>query len=292
MKVVLDVCRSLARKAHNPHKAYRRLISLIPVSDSNLSAFVESRSFFFVVSTGRTGSAWLSRLLNTAPNAFVEHEPVLWEQAAHLDAINNPLGTDEYVRNFRLKHMYLRWRSGPKPEARTVGEVNSAVRRHVEALQKCLPGAQFVHVVRDGRDFVRSIMSRGTYSGGHPVYRDFVPPAVDDYSARWASLTEFEKCCWVWQWSNRDLRRLIGGTVRFEDMLSSYRILSQSVLEPLGVSVSADTWRESVTRPTNTTSKHSMGKWESWTDEQRHTFCEICGDEMQIYNYPLHPEYV
>ncbi len=292
MRAVLDICRSLARRARHPHKAYRRLVSLIPMSNSELSSFVEDRKFFFIVSTGRTGSAWLSRLLNTAKGAFVEHEPVLWEQAAHLEAINDPLAAEHYVRDFRLKHMYLRWRSGPKPEAVTIGEVNSAVRRHVEALQNHLPGVQFVHVVRDGRDFVRSIMSRGTYSGMHPVYRDFVPPAVDEYSERWASLTEFEKCCWVWQWSNKDLRGIIGKTVRFEDLLSSYAILSESVLQPLEIDVPEGTWRDSVAKPTNTTSKHSMGKWKTWTDEQRHTFCAICEDEMRMYDYPLQAEHV
>ncbi len=292
MRPLLDICRFFARKASRPHGAYRRLVSFIPVSETQLRDFFEGRRFFFIVSTGRTGSAWLSRVLNTDPRTFVEHEPVLWEQAAHLEAIVNARAADEYIRDFRRKHMYLRWTSRSRPEVRIVGEVNSAVRRHIEPLRKYLPGVTFIHVVRDGRDFVRSVMSRGTYAGNHPVYRNFVPPPIDEYAARWESLTEFEKSCWAWSWSNRDLRNLVGTTVRFEDLLASYDDFSEYVLKPLGIDVSAKIWEESVRRPANRTSNYLMGKWDTWTEEERHTFCEICGDEMLRNGYALPAEYV
>lgn len=287
MKLALKVCRSLARRTSRPHESYRRLVQRVPGSRREASEFVRSAKVFFIVSTGRTGSAWLSRLLNADATARVEHEPVLWEQVAHRNAIHDPHSAEQYVKHFRLWHMFLQWRDHRRHGCTTFGEVNSAIRRHVPVLQEVLPNAQFIHVVRDGTEFVRSVMSRSTYGGSDPVYGAFRPPSVDSYSNRWDNLTEFERTCWAWQWSNRFMRETIGKTVRFEDILRSYEAFDIKILREVDIKVDEEVWRESVGRPRNTTSTYAIGKWEDWTPEQQEVFLEICGDEMRACGYDL-----
>ena len=276
----------LSMRTTNPHRTYRTLLQMVPVRERKLSDWYNSTNVFFIVSTGRAGSAWLATLLDRDPTALIEHEPVPQETRAHREAIHNPDSAHEYVRSFRKREIYLR-AARHHAQLESYGEVNGILRRHIDAICAHIPHATLLHLVRDGRDFVRSIVSRRTYSGKHFVYGDFSPPVVDEYSSRWADLSEFEKACWVWQCENKHMREKVGATVRFEDILSSYKSFCTFVTEPLGLSVQETLWQKSVNRPRNVTVNHKLGHWSEWTSEQRRQFEAICGDEMREYDYPL-----
>jgi hypothetical protein len=282
----LSAINSTFRNYFNSHLRYRRTIELIPVSEKTIVQWISMKRIFFVVSTGRTGTKWLADLLGRCANVLVEHEPVPLETFAHKVAVGNTLSAEKYIAKFRLKEIYLRVAS-KHPELNVYGEVNGALRRHIVPIRTYIPEVRMIHLVRDGKDVVRSIMSRGTYSGKHPVYHDFRPPKVDRFSERWEELSEFEKTCWVWQWENQYMRQHIDQCARFEDITSSYEFFEKQILEPLDLDLRENAWKTEAKRPQNVSSKYALGKWDQWTSEQKDQFAHICGEEMEHYGYEI-----
>lgn len=257
-------------------------VSRISVPKPSIRRLLASRRTFFFLSTGRTGTRWLSGLLNGDPDALVVHEPVPVETMEHKRAFDDPEEARRYIRDFRLKEIYLRTH---RAKVSRYGEVNGCLRRHAVALEEFLPEAALIHIVRDGRDLVRSLVARKTYDGTHPVYHDFRPPPTDPVAARWDELSLFERSCCGWKVENEYLRRHVPLRVRFEDMLSSYDRFRADVLGPTGIEVSRAEWEASVQQPENVTESHTLPGWESWTEDETRTFWELCGDEMVHYGY-------
>jgi hypothetical protein len=241
----------------NSHLLYRKKIGLIPVSEQKIRQWFNTKRTFFIVSTGRTGTKWLVELLNLCTNALVEHEPVPMETIAHKAAMGSMTVADKYIKQFRLKEIYLR-----------------VAKKHPD-----------LKIYGEGKDVVRSIMSRGTYSGKHPVYHDFRPPIVDRFSERWEGLSEFEKTCWIWQWENRFMRQHIDLRARIEDITSSYALFKKQILEPLDLHLEVTAWKAQAQRPKNVSPKYTLGNYDHWTLEQKDQFVHICGKEMQHYGY-------
>ncbi|GBE06030.1 hypothetical protein BMS3Abin10_01672 [bacterium BMS3Abin10] len=284
--MITDIIRWFALHCSNPHQAYRKGIEVIPVSEQKILRWFCTKHVFFIVSTGRTGTRWLAGLLNLSKDALVEHEPVPIETWAHKEAARDLNTAVQYVKEFRRKEIYLRV-SGRRLLIKTYGEVNGILRRHIEPILKYIPGVVLLHLVRDGRDVIRSLISRGTYSGNHSVYYDFQPHIVDEYSDRWNKLSEFEKTCWLWQWENKYMRQHIDQRARFEDIISSYALFRKQILEPLGIELEKAVWQASVQRPKNVTKEYAIGSWDDWTVEQQKQFIRICSKEMQEYGYEI-----
>ena len=284
--MITAIIRRLAFLSSNPHCVYRKAIEFIPVPEKRILTWFSTKSTFFVVSTGRTGTKWIAEVLNLNKDALVEHEPIPVETWAYKAAVGNLIVAEKYIRKFRLKEIYLRV-ARQHPDLKIYGEVNGMLRRHIESILKHIPEVKLIHLVRDGRDVVRSIMSRRTYSGKHPVFYDFQPPKIDEYSGRWNDLSEFEKVCWIWQWENKYMREHIDLYARFEDIISSYALFRNQILEPLSLELEETVWQATVQRPKNVTKRYGLGKWEDWTIEQKEQFIHICGKEMQEYGYEI-----
>lgn len=272
----------LARRSPRPHHTYRALVSAVPVPRRRVQRWLAERNVFLVVSTGRTGTRWLAGLLARVPGARVEHEPVPVETWAHREAMEDPVAARRYVDGFRLKEIYLRARS---QDPVVYGEVNGILRRHVDALRAAVPGLRLVHLVRDGRDVVRSLVSRGTWAGEHPVYGGFTPPPVDDIARSWGDRSSFERACWIWTWENAHMRERIPDLARLEDITGSYQAFHRQILEPLGLELDEAVWREARNAVENKTRSHAMPAWDGWSSEQKSTFRRICGEEMARYGY-------
>ena len=158
----------------------------------------------FILSTGRCGSQMLARVLALHPHILSLHEPqpylrpenyLAWEGEA------NPLKVAKWVelkRDWLIKEadnngfMYVE-----------SSHFLSFLIPHLDTLYK----PRFIHLVRDGRDFVRSGMSRKWYTDhdgpsalpntmaeGH---RLDPPPEAD---------TRFKKISWLWAETNRKIR--------------------------------------------------------------------------------------
>ena len=186
------------------------------------------------------------------------------------------------MQGFRKKEIYTRMRHITPG---VYGEVNGMLRCHAEAIKKAFPNAILIHLVRDGRDVVRSVMSRRTMTIKNPFSMGMHPAEQDPWKTRWKEMDRFSRICWLWQVENSRLRTSIGKTVQFEKILSSYEYFYGEILEPCHINIDKKIWKVAISSPRNTTSNFQMNKWDHWPLEQQKVFREICGDEMAKCGY-------
>lgn len=260
----------------------RKRLSSLAVSPAQVENWMKDWRFFFAVGFGRSGTAFMANLLDQAPGAHVFHEPVLEDIPAHLSAHYDSAAAARYIQGFRKREIYVRMR-GAAPSV--YGEVNGHLRCHTDALKDAFPGVTVIHLVRDGRDVVRSTIPRRMMSLRNPFSLRIHPLDSDPWHARWPEMDRFARICWYWQEENRRLRTTIGRPVQFEKILSSYEYFHMEVLEPCGLQIEERAWREAINSPRNITPRHQMPKWDDWNSQQQQTFREICGAEMAACGY-------
>ena len=252
---------------------------------------------FFVLALGRSGTKFLASLLTQVEGATVHHEP--WPYDHHLMRLRHAGGFDKVVDGL-LRQRFDAMLAGERPAI--YGEVNSYLRYEADWLQRQLD-AQVIHLVRDGRAFVRSAYIR-------EVFTDFeedgpiLPRDNDPFASAWAERSRFERLCWYWDHTNRMLADRVARRVKMEDLLQDYEVLRQQVLEPVGLQLDRTVWEQEVGRPKNTSSqfrwkqvaKRALGRrvpppidplphWTEWTVEQQTQFVRICGETMQRLGY-------
>lgn len=252
------------------------------VAQDRVDKWMGNWTFFFILGFGRSGTAFMADLLNQAQGAHVFHEPVLEDIYAHLKAHYNPWAAASYLHGFRKKEIYLRMRDMPPS---VYGEVNGHLRCHAEAIRDVFPKVTLIHLVRDGRDVVRSTMPRRMMTVRNPFSMRIHPTKSDPWSANWDQMDRFSRICWYWQEENSRLRQAIGETVQFERILSSYDYFHDKILKPCQIFIDKERWEIAINSPRNVTSSHQMPKWDDWTAEQQRIFREICGEEMERCGY-------
>lgn len=254
----------------------------------------------FVVSTGRCGSKMLARVLALHPEIRACHEPRPW------------LNTEAYLRwSGRKDSEYAHARLGQKRDD-LVRQIDANGLHYVESshfLSHLIPelrdryDARFVHLYRDGRDFVRSGLEREWYRGGAlaPVWGavrrttglevgdSFVDHRLDPpprYDSR------FERIAWLWAEINGEILDHLE-SVPDEDR-------TELRLEAFG----ADTIRELLgwlghpaedrlvgemammgAKKPNRTEDREIPPPEEWTEARTRGFYEIAGDMMHRLGY-------
>jgi len=262
----------------------KQRLSALRVNQDDLRVWIKEWKFFFILGFGRSGTAFMADFLNQAKEAYVFHEPVLADFYAHARAHYDPRAAERDMQGFRKKEIYARMHH---VSSGIYGETNGNLRCHANAIKATFPGVQLLHLVRDGRDVVRSHMSRRTMTLRNPFSMSMHPVKTDSWKDRWYEMDRFARICWYWQEENRRLRTTIGKTVQFEKILSSYEFLRSEILEPCGIYIDNKDWEIAKSTPRNTTSEFSMPKWDLWTPKQQKTFREICGAEMEQYGYDI-----
>jgi hypothetical protein len=116
-------------------------------------------------------------------------------------------------------------------------------------IQELLPEATMIHLVRDPKSVVRSLMSQSAFD--HPERHRY---PVDN----WDEISKFERCCWYWKITNERLRKLGLPRLRLEDLRGT---------------------------PKNETPEHQYPEWREWTLEEKSQFNKILGGEATLYGY-------
>jgi len=226
---------------------------------------------FFITGMGRSGSMFLANLLNKCEGGKVLHEPVIKrEQIEHLKAFKNEEASLNYISHFRKK-IILDNAKGLE----FYGEVNSYLRNHVPALKKVFPEAKLLHLVRDGRDVVRSICCRNTFKENDKTTIGVEP------EGGWKKESRFEKICWYWVESNDRVSKHIDKYINLEKIISDWDYFKTNILDYLGLKMSRKLWEDLKAVRIN----KNKTNYDKWTEDQKNIFNVMCEKTMEKFGY-------
>jgi len=236
------------------------------------------KNLFFILSTGRTGTKFLAQLLDNDPNAKVFHEPYKRDFGAYVHAYYSEELAMAYIRDFRAKLIL-------DIDVNIYGEVNGVLRRHVKALQSFFPEAKIFHLVRDGRDVIRSMFSRSIMTKNNIVSKRIHPKENDSFYGAWPEMNRFEKICWFWNIENKFLRENTRDSIQLEKILFDYSYFKSELLEKLELNVPHNVWNNAIKTKINFTKKYKIPHWKQWSLKQLEVFDKIAAKENRLNGY-------
>lgn len=256
----------------------------LKTADRAIDNFYQTQSLFFVFSTIRSGSTFLTDLFSQElQNVQVEHEPNINDYWSYTKVLRDQRQAKKYVHSYRKKDIYHRW----DKQSEMYGEFNPFLLLHCTAIKEEIPQAKIFHLVRDGRDVVRSIMSREVLGHKDPLSKRIRPPQGDPYFDAWVQMTRFEKVCWKWQYENRVIRQSTNAKWHFEKVISDFAYFENNLLQTLNIPISKTQWQKHVNQPKHASPQHELPHWKHWTKEQKVIFKNICKKEMNECGYEL-----
>ena len=263
-------------------KMRMRTMIHLGLTDQRIDEWLNSVTSFFLLGMGRSGTQFFAEMLNKANHTKIYHEPVTEDFLALAKAHKSRKDALRYMQKFRKKAMCV---LGKEEGVKIYGESNSNLRFHAEALKLTIPKVKIIHVVRDGRDVVRSVMAMNHYTNGATGHYNLIPNKDDPLLREWHGLSRFDKICWIWLNANERVRELADVTLMFEKLISDYNYFYENMLEYLGIEIPESRWNEEVRKPKNITRRHSLPHWTEWEDELTKRFWRICKEEMYRYGY-------
>lgn len=279
----LPLFNTTARMAMSINFSLGQFLTNGKLEDQKTKDFFQNKQVFFGLSTIRSGSTFLADLLESEiTNGQIEHEPNVNDYWSYAKVLKSNQHADNYINTYRKKDMVKRC---TKKETAIYGELNPFLVLHAAAIKKAIPTAKLFHLVRDGRDVVRSIMAREVLGNKDPMLKVITPPVDDPYFEQWFSMSRFERVCWKWQYENKVLRTAITQRIHFEKMITNYDYFKKELLDFLRIEISKKHWNAYSKQPKHASPQHSMLKWDNWAKTQKEQFEKICGAEMKANGY-------
>ncbi len=184
----------------------------------------------FVLSTGRAGTALLTKILSHHKGVRVEHNPIPeltfhsayayrhWQDKADLCKAMIDAARYEYVRNAFIRNEVF-------------VESNPRITFFAYQLAELFPKARFIHLIRHPADFIASGMARNWYLEGRIRDEGKIKP---EQLKDWEKWSQADKIAWLWQETNafieefkKQSRKGRVLTVRSEDFFSDTKISSE-----------------------------------------------------------------
>lgn len=238
---------------------------------------------FFCLSPGRSGSTSLARALSQSPLCDCRHEPHPQLIAEATRWRYRRRGGEEIVALLRRSRT-------PADGARIYGETSHKMALIVPLIRRAFPGARFVWVTRDGRDFVRSAFRLGWHGDGPPdsewaAWRPRGDLAGEVPSEAWGAMDRFERICWHWSFVNRviesDLARAPAAAIRVR--LEELEAELPRICEHVGVvPVAFELGRQNERWPAYAAGRPlaELPRWPRWDRPLRGAFERQCGELM------------
>ena len=261
---------------------------------------------FFVVSSGRSGTAMMQRLFSAYPHVEMHHEYMMQHvQPAAIKYYLGLIGLGEAVHVLRATH----GASLHHTTARLWGDSSHALSWLIPVLNRLFPNARFIHLVRDGRHVTQSCFnerskdcytddavlalqrhydSRGQVPAPPPEGRFWwpVPPRGHPLEADFSKLGRFERIAFHWSQVNRTINHHLDAVpterkhlIRLEDMVSRPEA-RQGLMDFLGLP-----WDDRLMGLVAPARDAAAAEPAPLTPEQSAQFDAIASDMMQIFGY-------
>lgn len=237
----------------------------------------------FIVSTGRTGTLTLTRIINRhVGDAWSLHEPKPAFRRRSRRLLREGYGKQDalYFLSTRRSRQALR-------AERWYVEANHNLFSAIPMIRSVLPEAVIVHVIRDGRDIVTSWLNRFSYIRTLSVTPEDRPG--DPASGSWSEWNPLQKTAWYWVMVN-DVIHAAGPalTLRFEDLFHESGQGLERLLGALdGVRFDRDELRAALTQKHHASTQAFFPSYSEWPDQWKRQFLEIAGDGMARHGYEV-----
>ncbi|ADL13646.1 sulfotransferase domain-containing protein [Acetohalobium arabaticum] len=249
---------------------------------------------FFIVSTGRTGTHFFAKFLNEFSSVYAIHEPHPTFLRLAISYACGEITDLKAVKKVERCRRAL-CREVKRKDADIYVESNNRLFSLLPVLREVFEDIKVIHIVRDGRDYVRSGMSRNWYTKEDDGSRLRAVYFEDDkYQDKWDEMTRFEKVCWEWQkkdsfiWQSvKDIDDAI--TVKFEDIFKDNKFKGMYRIADY-IGLSEDKTEKVINRMMNqkasSTTDYAIPHWTDWNQEMMDKFDRIAGGHMKnYYNY-------
>lgn len=250
--------------------------------------------FTFIVSTGRTGTKFLASLLNGLDRTYALHEPVPNMLKLGNDFLRGKVSNKD-AKRIILNNRNLYFKRAQLEKITRFIESNNRYYSLIPILRDLFPNSKFIHVVRDGRDVVRSGMSRNFYTSTDKAYRISASHLTNDlFHSTWYKLNQFEKVCWWWTKKDSEIYKATKNQkdsliVKFEDIFSDKNDYEgiKSIFEFIGINSVDDYIFSKIGKRENATKMFKFPHWSKWNDSQKAQFNRIAGEHMTNIGYDI-----
>lgn len=235
----------------------------------------------FCLGTARSGSKWLAGTVDRATSAVGLHDWTLNHERDDTDFPSRP----------RTRFDYQDLVEDPKEAARLIRigfahrrllkrdafEVNTYLEPFTRYLSSQQPAPTLVHIHRDGRKVVRSLLHRGWYR------TPFDPRHLAVPIEGWSELTQLERACWYYRHTQERLIDASEESISFERAIGEAGYLAAK-LEQLGIVTHPLLWPDGA-EAVDATIDFAVPPFESWAAGDRATFERICGPVQLALGY-------
>ncbi len=153
----------------------------------------------------------------------------------------------------------------------------------LDALWALYPNARFILGVRDGRDFVRSAITRGWHTRSS---FDTIPRKSSPYYSRWKNMSPIERTAWIWTNRNEIALGLLEHIPRNNWMLVRLEDLDEMLLcrlEEFAGHPIKD--KKAVNAEVNSNPVQNFPPKEEWSEDELQAFYAIAGNMMKKLGY-------
>lgn len=287
---LLKSARAFERLARKASGAAHQLLPPAKVSIGQCEAIKwQNVRPCFVLSTGRSGTLLLTKLLELSPHIAVVHQPkpelvraskLAYEQIKHSPDIFRETfksAREEYVLEALMHHQVF-------------VETNNRITFFAPTIRDVFPNAVFIHLVRHPGDFVRSGIRRHWYSEQHEHDIGRIVPCSGDIKNRWPSLTAIEKIGWLWNETNQfieDVKKKLSSEdvlfVRAEQLFNDVGV-TQAIYKFLQQECPLLSLIKKKLKPTNVQKKGDFPPYSEWPENDRQLLQNIA-PLMKKYDY-------
>lgn len=272
--------------------AVLRLLLAIQKGDRDKELLKIPQKTVFILSTGRTGTKFFADVFCLDTRVYAVHEPkpsrgFRFFTYARLEGDISEQQMEEVLKKYRSNSF-----TGMTEEIYI--ESNNFLAGFVNTLKYVFHDPIIIHVVRDPRDYVRSIINHGGDTGLKGLANKYIPYA--NFSKKFikrsysGSNKLFARSALYWRNINEYLEKAGEGypqyhIFKFEDIFASNSDSLQQIADIIGVDISAIEDLNSKEKKVNASRLDVIPIWQEWTYEECKIVNDICGELMQTYGY-------